>query len=233
MIDIQRLKTSLQNMNVQLEDAVLSELDTYCEAVVKTNEQFNLTAITNPQEMEEKNLLDCLALLSFLPQEGKLADVGTGAGFPGAVLKIARPKLQLTLIEATGKKLNFVHQTLSEMGYSSEAVHLRGEEAARGNYREQFDVVTARAVAALPTLLEVTLPLVKIGGRFLAMKGSGGEEELAAAKKALSILGGEVEKVHTFSLPTFGERMIIVVRKTKETPPSYPRNSGAIKKKPL
>ena len=201
--------------------------------MLETNKLFNLTAITDPDEMMEKNALDCLTVLSFMPENGVVADVGTGAGFPGAIIRIVRPDLDVTLIEATDKKLRFVVHTLAEMGMEVNGVHLRGEEAARDVYRERFDAVTARAVAALPALLEYALPLVKIGGVLLAMKGSGAAEEIEAAQKALSILGGEVEEVRSLELPTAGERNIVVIRKIRETPARYPRPSKNIRKNPL
>ena len=218
---------------IPLEDGKAKEIAAYCDAVLETNKLFNLTAITDPAEMMEKNALDCLTVLPYLPENGTVADVGTGAGFPGAIIRIARPDLSVTLIEATDKKLRFAVRTLAEMGMDVSGVHLRGEEAARGAYREQFDAVTARAVAALPALLEYALPLVKKGGVLLAMKGAGAAEEIEAAQNALSILGGEVEEVRCFELPTAGERNIVVIRKVRGTPARYPRQSKNIRKDPL
>lgn len=218
---------------IPLDDGRAEKIAAYCDAVLETNKLFNLTAITDPAEMMEKNALDCLTVLPYMPENGAVADVGTGAGFPGAVIRIARPDLDVTLIEATDKKLRFVVRTLAEMGMEVNGVHLRGEEAARDIYRERFDAVTARAIAALPALLEYALPLVKKGGVLLAMKGAGAAEEIEAAQKALGILGGEIEEVRSLELPSAGERNIVVIRKVRETPSRYPRPSKNIRKDPL
>lgn len=149
MLNIERLIARAAECGVEVSREAAERIDRFCEMVVKTNEQFNLTAITEADEMEEKNALDCLMLLPFLPQGARLADVGTGAGFPGVVLKLARPDLDVTLIEATDKKLRFAQRAAAELGCPVAAVHLRGEEAARSELRERFQIVTARAVAAL------------------------------------------------------------------------------------
>lgn len=233
MINTERLIARAAERGVEVSAEVAERIDRFCEMVLKTNEQFNLTAITDADEMEEKNALDCLMLLPYLPQGARLADVGTGAGFPGVVLKLARPDLDITLIEATDKKLRFAERAAAELGCPVTAVHLRGEEAARSELREQFDIVTARAVAALPALLEYTLPLVKVGGTLLAMKGAGAADEVAAAENALKVLGGKVEAVHTLQLPTAGERAIVQVKKISQCSAKYPRPSKNIRKNPL
>ncbi|MBQ8995891.1 MAG: 16S rRNA (guanine(527)-N(7))-methyltransferase RsmG [Oscillospiraceae bacterium] len=233
MLDIERLRKRAAKYGADITDDTARKIDSFCEAVRVTNEQFNLTAITDPEEMEEKNALDCLTILPYLPKEGKLADVGTGAGFPGVVIKIARPELDVTLIEATDKKLQFAVRTANELGCPVTGVHLRGEEAGRGEYREQFDVVTSRAVALLPALLEYTLPLVKVGGKLIAMKGAGGKEEIDLAQNALKILGGKVVGVHELTLPTAGERVILEILKEKPCPGKYPRQSKNIRKTSL
>ena len=232
-MDHEWLIRTAADYGIPLEETKAKEIAAYCDAVLETNKLFNLTAITEPAEMMEKNALDCLTVLPYLPGSGAVADVGTGAGFPGAIIRIVRPDLAVTLIEATDKKLRFVVRTLTEMGMEVNGVHLRGEEAARDIYREYFDAVTARAVASLPALLEYALPLVKTGGVLLAMKGAGAEDEIKAAQRALSILGGEVEEVRSLELPTAGERNIVVIRKVRETPARYPRPSKNIRKDPL
>ncbi len=233
MIDKKWLMDAAARYGVELPSEKAEEIDRYCEAVAETNRSFNLTAITDPEGMQEKNALDCLTVLPFLPQSGKVADVGTGAGFPGALIRIMCPELSVTLIEATDKKLQFVLQTLRSMGLETEGVHLRGEDAGRGIYREQFDAVTARAVAPLPSLLEYTLPLVKIGGKLIAMKGADGREELEEARNAIKILGGSLAGVHDLGLPTAGKRVILEIRKEKACPVKYPRQSRLIRKNPL
>ncbi len=233
MIDKKWLAEEAIRYGIQLTPEKAEEIDRYCEAVSETNRSFNLTAITDPEGMQEKNALDCLTVLPYLPGNGCVADVGTGAGFPGALIRIMRPDLSLTLIEATDKKLQFALQTLRSMGLPTEGVHLRGEDAGRGEYRERFDAVTARAVAPLSSLLEYTLPLVKVGGTLIAMKGAGGKEELEEAKNALKILGGSVAGVHELELPTAGGRVILEIRKDKPCPSKYPRQSRLIRKNPL
>lgn len=233
MIDKKWLTEKAVLYGVQMTPEKAAEIDRYCEAVAETNRSFNLTAITDPDGMQEKNALDCLTVLPFLPDSGSIADVGTGAGFPGAMIRIMRPDLKLTLIEATDKKLQFVLKTLRSMGLDTEGVHLRGEDAGRGEYREQFDAVTARAVAPLPSLMEYTLPLVKNGGKLIAMKGADGKEELEEARNAIKILGGSITGIHELDLPTAGKRVILEIRKEKACPMKYPRQSRLIRKNPL
>ncbi len=233
MMDIERLGAEAAARGIEVSPEALEKVDRFCELVLEANRSFNLTAITGPEEMEEKNALDCLTVLPWLPGKGRVADLGTGAGFPGVVVKLCRPDLEITLIEATAKKLRFTESAAASLGEEVEAVHMRGEEAARGELRESFDAVTARAVAPLPVLLEYALPLVKPGGSLLAMKGSGADEEIAASENALQELKGEVAAVHRYVLPTAGERAVIEIRKTGTCPQRYPRPAGKIRKSPL
>ena len=233
MIDTRRLIENASKYGVELSVETAEKIDQYCNAVYETNKLFNLTAITDPDEMEEKNALDCLTIIPYIPKACKLADVGTGPGFPGVILKIARPDIDVTLIEATDKKLQFAVRTADQLGYSVAGVHMRGEEAGRGEHREQFDVVTSRAVALLPALLEYTLPLVKVGGKLIAMKGAGAKEEIDLAQNALSVLGGKVTGIYELGLPTAGERVILEIEKVKPCPAKYPRQSKNIRKASL
>ena len=233
MIDTRRLIENASKYGVELSVETAEKIDQYCNAVYETNKLFNLTAITDPDEMEEKNALDCLTIIPYIPEACKLADVGTGPGFPGVILKIARPDIDVTLIEATDKKLQFAVRTADQLGYSVAGVHMRGEEAGRGEHREQFDVVTSRAVALLPALLEYTLPLVKVGGKLIAMKGAGAKEEIDLAQNALSVLGGKVTGIYELGLPTAGERVILEIEKVKPCPAKYPRQSKNIRKASL
>ena len=233
MIDTRRLIENASKYGVELSVETAEKIDQYCNAVYETNKLFNLTAITDPDEMEEKNALDCLTIIPYIPEACKLADVGTGPGFPGVILKIARPDIDVPLIEATDKKLQFAVRTADQLGYSVAGVHMRGEEAGRGEHREQFDVVTSRAVALLPALLEYTLPLVKVGGKLIAMKGAGAKEEIDLAQNALSVLGGKVTGIYELGLPTAGERVILEIEKVKPCPAKYPRQSKNIRKASL
>jgi len=233
MISKERVAAWAAANGIEVTAAMLDDLDRYAEAVARTNEQFNLTAIKEPEDMEIKNIIDSMSVVPFIPQGASVADVGTGAGFPGMVIKILRPDVELTLIEATGKKLDFVTRTAAEMGYSVTGHHLRGEEAGRGELRGSFDIVTARAVAALPALLEYTLPLLKTGGSLLAMKGQAAEEEISAAANALKELRGKVVNVFPVDLPGGDARSVVEVKLTGNCPAKYPRISKNIKKAPL
>ena len=233
MINKQRVADWAQSLGISTTEEMLNDLDRYAEAVARTNEMFNLTAIKEPEDMEIKNVMDSMSVVPFIPFGAAVADVGTGAGFPGMIIKILRRDVDLTLIEATDKKLQFVLRTAAEMGVSVTGCHMRSEEAGRGLMRGKFDVVTARAVAALPSLLEYTLPLVKVGGKLIAMKGAGGKEEVELARNALKILGGKVIGVHELTLPTAGERVILEIQKEKPCPPKYPRQSKNIRKASL
>ena len=211
----------------------LEDLDIYASEVAGTNRMFNLTAITEPEDMEILNIIDCLSVVPFIPEGARVADVGTGAGFPGMVIRIIRDDVDMTLIEATNKKLEFVCRTAEKLGYKVAGTHMRSEEAARSALRGSFDVVTARAVAPLPVLLEYTLPLLKEGGTLLAMKGPAAEEEISQSANALKELRGEVKEVHETELPTGEKRTVIEVVQAGKCPAKYPRASGAIRKKPL
>lgn len=233
---IEILKPLLPEYGLSLGEEALAGLETYAAVLRDWNQRMNLTAITDDEGIAVKHFLDSLALLRYLelPQGARVADVGTGAGFPGVVLKIARPDLRLTLIDGHGKRITFLEALLGELGLSGECLHLRAEEAGRKpELRERFDLVTARAVAGMNVLAEYCLPLVKRGGVFAAMKGPEPEEELSAAKKALRVLGGAEPERMSYRLPNGDGRTLIMVRKTAPTPESYPRCSAKIAKQPL
>jgi len=234
MIDKNRLEAKCAALGIALTGPMLDALDQYAEILVEYNQKVNLTAITDPEGIEDKHFADSLLLANLLETAGKLVDVGTGAGFPGVVAKIFKPELQLTLMEPTGKRVEFLKYVCAQLGLSGvEFARERAEEAARKVWREQFDVATARGVAALPMLSEYCLPLVKVGGVFLAMKGPGAAEELAESGAALKKLGGKGSGVAEFHLPGGDVRNIIRIKKISQTPPVYPRNGGKIAKSPL
>lgn len=234
MIDKNRLEAKCAALGIALTGPMLDALDQYAEILVEYNQKVNLTAITDPEGIEDKHFADSLLLANLPETAGKLVDVGTGAGFPGVVAKIFKPELQLTLMEPTGKRVEFLKYVCAQLGLSSvEFAKERAEEAARKVWREQFDVATARGVAALPMLSEYCLPLVKVGGVFLAMKGPGAAEELAESGAALKKLGGKGSGVAEFHLPGGDVRNIIRIKKISQTPPVYPRNGGKIAKSPL
>lgn len=234
MIDKNRLEAKCAALGIALTGSMLDALDQYAEILVEYNQKVNLTAITDPEGIEDKHFADSLLLANLPETAGKLVDVGTGAGFPGVVAKIFKPELQLTLMEPTGKRVEFLKYVCAQLGLSGvEFAKERAEEAARKVWREQFDVATARGVAALPMLSEYCLPLVKVGGVFLAMKGPGAAEELAESGAALKKLGGKGSGVAEFHLPGGDVRSIIRIKKISQTPPVYPRNGGKIAKSPL
>ena len=234
MIDKNRLEAKCAALGIALTGPMLDALDQYAEILVEYNQKVNLTAITDPEGIEDKHFADSLLLANLPETAGKLVDVGTGAGFPGVVAKIFKPELQLTLMEPTGKRVEFLKYVCAQLGLSGvEFAKERAEEAARKVWREQFDVATARGVAALPMLSEYCLPLVKVGGVFLAMKGPGAAEELAESGAALKKLGGKGSGVTEFHLPGGDVRNIIRIKKISQTPPVYPRNGGKIAKSPL
>lgn len=236
MIDRNLLQTEAAVFGIVVDETALERFDRYSEELVRVNEHLNLTAITEPTEVLYKHWLDSLAVLRYVePKDGaKCIDVGTGAGFPGVALLIARPDLRMTLLDSTRKKLTFIAETLETLGLSAETLHLRAEEAGQmASYREQFDLVTARAVANLRELCEYCLPFLKVGGTFAAMKSVRTDEEIAEAQKALHLLGGKIGSVQTFTLPYAGERTLILIKKISQTPPKYPRPSAKIAKQPL
>ena len=230
------LAQEAEKIGAALSETQLEQFQTYLDFLLETNESLNLTAIKEPQEVVRKHFIDCLALLNIceLPKGASLADVGTGAGFPGVVLKIVRSDLQLTLIDSLQKRLNFLDALREKLSLPAKTLHLRAEEAGKAaEYRESFDFVTARAVAPLNILCEYCLPLVKTGGRFIAMKSLKAGEELEEAKKAIELLGGSNARIQTVPLYEDMTRSFVVIEKTRSTPPKYPRQSGKIAKNPL
>lgn len=227
---------TLAPLGLTLSDEAFARLDAFSEQLVETNRHFNLTAITEPEDMTVKHFADSLSLFSFVdfPEGAKIIDVGTGAGFPGLVLKLARPDLEVTFLDSTRKKLGFIDSVLQNAGLSGEILHRRAEEAGQDKaFREQFDFATARAVSDLRNLAEYCLPFVKVGGCFLSMKSAGADEEIAAAKNALHLLGGKIERDEVFSLTPEMPRRLLFIKKISQTPSKYPRPSAKIAKNPL
>ena len=234
MIDQERLAQKCSTWNIALSPAQLDLLDRYAEILVDYNQKVNLTAITTPEGIEDRHFADSLLFAAQPEVTGQVVDVGTGAGFPGVVAKIYKPDLELTLMEPTGKRVDFLKYLCAELGLTGvEFAKERAEEAARKVWREQFDVACARAVAALPVLCEYCLPLVKPGGRFIALKGPEADAEAKAAANALKKLGGQYAGTRTFTLPDGSARGLVVCKKISQTPTVYPRNGGKIAKKPL
>jgi len=235
MIDKKLLSDVVSQINVTLSPDVLDNFDRFAYLLTETNKNLNLTAITEPKEIVTKHFADSLTLLDVgIPENAKVIDVGTGGGFPALPLLIARNDIDITMIDGANKKLNFVRSVCEDLKLDAEVIHCRAEELGKDkDYREQYDVATARAVSALNVIAEYCLPFVKVGGTFLAMKSAKAEEELDAAKKAIKLLGGEVVKVCKYDIADCGERNIIVIKKISQTPSKYPRASAKIAKQPL
>ena len=212
------------------------QFQTYMELLLEWNEKINLTSITEPDQVVEKHFLDSMTLLLWkkLKQGAKVIDVGTGAGFPGIPLKILRPDVDLTLLDGTMKRLNFLGEVCTALKLSARRVHKRAEEAGLDKtMRERYDLATARAVAPLNVLAEYCLPLVKMKGYFIAMKGPGAAQELEEAENALDILGAGEPEVMALTLPGGEERNLVIAQKLRFTPKGYPRHGGTILKHPL
>lgn len=236
MIDKAYLKALFEKEKLSVTDGQLSTFERYAELLVSYNKKVNLTALTSPEDIAEKHFLDSVLPFSFEtpPPSASLADIGAGAGFPSCPLKIMRPDLKLTLIDSLNKRVTFLTELSNELNLNANCVHGRAEELGKtSDYREKFDVVTARAVAALPVLCEYCLPFVKVGGIFAALKGSHGEEEAALAENAVKLLGGKIKQVKRYALPCGDGRTLIVVKKISRTPPKFPRKKGAMTKKTL
>lgn len=231
------LQNYIKDYKITLTENQYEQFQKYFELLAEWNEKMNLTAITDESGVALKHFADSLSLLNFvdIPQNSSLADVGTGAGFPGVVLKIARPDIKLTLIDSLNKRLLFLGEVCAQLGIEAELIHSRAEDGARDEkLRESFDFAVSRAVARMNVLSEYCLPYVKVGGAFCAMKGAQANEEFKESLNAINTLGGKLEKKYFFELPeNGGERAIAVVRKVKNTPQKYPRQSGKIKAKAL
>lgn len=231
------LQNYIKDYKITLTENQYEQFQKYFELLAEWNEKMNLTAITDESGVALKHFADSLSLLNFvdIPQNSSLVDVGTGAGFPGVVLKIARPDIKLTLIDSLNKRLVFLDEVCAQLGIEAELIHSRAEDGARDEkLRESFDFAVSRAVARMNVLSEYCLPYVKVGGAFCAMKGAQANEEFKESLNAINTLGGKLEKKYFFELPeNGGERAIAVVRKVRNTPQKYPRQSGKIKAKAL
>lgn len=236
MIDYNLLKGEIDKLGIDIGEYGLDRFDQYADYLVKWNRHINLTAITEPDEIVIKHFVDCLNILKYvkIDKGQSLIDVGSGAGFPGMPLLIANPELNVTFVDSVRKKLAFIKDVLHNTGMIAEIKHTRAEELGKNNeFREKFDFATARAVAQLNVLCEYCLPLVKVGGLFIAMKGASGKEELEQANHAIEILGGELAKFTEFTLSNGDKRSIIIIRKISQTPTKYPRKSKKIDTRPL
>lgn len=238
MIDfnIQKIVPLCEGFGLNIDQTAEDRLNLYGNLLIQWNEKMNLTAITEPEEVLYKHFLDCLLFFknAEVKPQSKIIDVGTGAGFPGLVLKIARPDIELTLMDGLNKRLIFLNAVLSELGLSAQTVHSRAEDGGKNPlYREQYDIACARAVANLPILCEYCIPFVRVGGCFVAMKGASAAAEAESAANAYKVLGCTKPQIICEQLRENEARAFIIAKKISQTPPKYPRMNGKIAKSAL
>lgn len=226
----------LSKEKFNLSERQISQLDIYYDLLIQKNKVMNLTAITDAEGVAIKHFYDSLTPLiySSIDEGSTVVDVGTGAGFPSIPLLIARPDLKLTMMDSLNKRLLFLVEVCEQLDIDANIVHSRAEDAGNNKlYREKFDYAISRAVATLPVLCEYCLPLVKLSGKFIAMKGSNADSELNLSGNAINQLGGEIEDVKKFELPTGEARALIIIRKIARTPSKFPRHGSKISKESL
>lgn len=232
----EELQKQAKEIDTKLNENQLEEFYLYMNLLIEWNEKINLTAITEPEEIIKKHFIDSLTISKYIEENVNVIDVGTGAGFPGIPIKIARDSVNVTLLDALNKRLKFLNEIIEKNRLKGiQTIHFRAEEAGKNkNYREKFDIATSRAVASLNVLVEYLLPLVKIGGKCICMKGSNIAEEIEVSKNAIYTLGGEIESIEEFELPSSDiKRNIIVIKKVNKTPGRYPRKAGTPSKEPI
>ena len=232
------IETNAEIVGIEISPELIQKLEIYAKELKEWNEKINLTAIKDDEGIAIKHFIDSLMLLKYveIPENSKIIDVGTGAGFPGLVIAAARSDVKVTLLDSTGKKLKVVADIAEKMGLSNyEILNMRAEEAGqKKEFREQYDFATARAVAPLNILLELLVPFVKVNGSILALKGSSYQDELDVCNNAFRQLDINIEHIYHETLPKdLGSRPIIVINKNKKTNIKYPRAYAQIKKKPL
>ncbi|MBQ2937520.1 MAG: 16S rRNA (guanine(527)-N(7))-methyltransferase RsmG [Clostridia bacterium] len=230
------MKFYAEKIDIVFDDKQLNQFYDYMNLLIEWNKKINLTAITESEEIILKHFIDSLTINKYIEKNKSIVDVGTGAGFPGIPLKIYRPDIKVTLVDSLNKRINFLNNVISELELENiYTVHGRIEDFGRNSkYRENFDYVTARAVANLTVLSEYLIPISKVGGKCICMKGSNVEDELEDSSKAINILGGEICKIDKFELPNTNiSRNIVIIDKIRSTPSKYPRKSGIPVKEPL
>lgn len=231
-----KLFEKLSKIGIELTEKSMDKFYNYMNLLLEWNEKINLTAIIEPNDIILKHFVDCATINKYLLDRNKILDIGTGAGFPGIPLKILNEDKEFTLVDSLNKRIGFLNEVKKELDLKKlNCLHARVEEIAKNKeFREKFDVVTSRAVAKLNILAEYMLPFVKVGGVCICMKGAEISEELEEAKKAVKLLGGEIEKVEHFCLiDTDMERNIVIIKKVSSTPSQYPRKAGTPAKQPI
>ena len=235
--NIEKIAPLCQEFGIILDDKKIKKLNLYGNLLIEWNEKINLTAITEPEDVLIKHFYDCILFFKHneVPQGASIIDVGTGAGFPGLVLKIVREDLKVTLLDSLNKRITFLKDVIEKCDLSNiEAIHSRAEEGGKNPlYREKYDIACARAVANMPVLMEYCTPFVKVGGRFIAMKGPSANDEVALCDNAIKVLKMEKPQIICEKLPNNDPRTFVIFKKISQTPPKYPRNSGNISKQPL
>ncbi|MGX5791846.1 16S rRNA (guanine(527)-N(7))-methyltransferase RsmG [Staphylococcus equorum] len=236
-MSVEWLTKQLSTQGIELSEEQQRQFQTYYQMLVEWNEKINLTSITEEHEVYLKHFYDSIApsFYTDLTKELTICDIGAGAGFPSIPLKIIYPNLKVTIVDSLNKRIKFLNQLAEALDLENvNFVHDRAETFGKGDYRESYDIVTARAVARLSVLSELCLPLVKKGGQFIALKSSKGEEELEEARFGLGILGGKVRETISYELPEeAGKRQMILIDKRSQTPKKYPRKPGTPNKSPL
>jgi 16S rRNA (guanine527-N7)-methyltransferase len=235
---IEQFKAILQEKGISLTEQQEKQFETYYTTLVEWNEKMNLTAITDQAEVYLKHFYDSITASFYFDftKPFHLCDVGAGAGFPSIPLKIVYPHIQVTIVDSLNKRISFLNHLANELNLENvHFIHDRAETfGVNPNHREGYDVVTARAVARMSVLSELCLPLVKVGGYFIAMKAAHAKDELEMGQKAITTLGGKMENMYTFTLPIEeSERNILVIKKEKQTPKKYPRKPGTPGKTPI
>lgn len=239
MIDfsIEKIAPACAGFGVEITDEIKEKLNIYGNLLLEWNEKINLTAIKDPEGVLYKHFYDCILFFKNvkLPEGASLIDVGTGAGFPGMVLKIVRPDIKVTLLDSLNKRLIFLNDVIEKLGLKGiETLHMRAEEAGKSKKcREKYDFATARAVANLPVLMEYCTPLIKVGGTFVSMKGPSAADEVALCENAIKTLGMEKPTIICETLTGEEQRAFVICKKISQTPPKYPRKPNEISKQPL
>lgn len=225
-----------KQIDIEFDDKQINQFYDYMNLLLEWNEKINLTAIVEPEEVILKHFIDSLTINKYIEKNKTIADVGTGAGFPGIPLKIYRPDLNVTLVDSLNKRINFLNEVIDKLGLKDiSTVHSRVEDFGKDKkYRESFEYVTARAVANLTTLSEYLIPITKVNGKCICMKGNDVKEEITNSKNAINLLGGKISKIDEFKLPNSDiSRNVIIIDKMKNTPNKYPRKAGMPAKEPL
>ena len=226
----------LEKLNLTLTEEQIEKFYNYMNLLIEWNKKINLTAIVEPKDIILKHFIDSLTIEKYIKKGENIIDVGTGAGFPGIPLKIAREDLKITLADSLNKRINFLNEVINKLDLKNiETIHTRAEELGKNKkYREKFDIATSRAVANMSTLSEYLIPFIKVKGRCICMKSSDIDTELENAKKAINILGCEIESKDKFNLPNSDlGRSVIILRKVKNTPSKFPRKAGTPAKEPI